>query len=134
MPNNPPGYPSAGAISGPSAVSMHRRHRASVLATVSLLLAAPAVVAVGTGLLAAPGAAVGLVAAVLGLSGIRATRHIQISGRGNAIVGLVLGLVAVLIGALVVTGVFPWIDASTNEVARIHGWLDAHMPWATPEL
>jgi hypothetical protein len=112
--------------------SRQRRPRASLLATLALAVAVAAVLTVATGVLAAPGAALGLLAAFLAVGGIAAARHHHVTGIGNAGLGLLLGLAALAIGALAVTGALTWFDVSTNYVTRLHEWLDIYASWATP--
>jgi hypothetical protein len=130
-----PGFESygGGSVEG-ATVYTHRSPRASVLATVGLLLVLPAAAAVATGVLAAAGAALGLVGTVFAISGLVANRHRHVVGRGNAIIGLVIGALTVAAGVLTVTGVVPWLDADTNQIARLVEWLDANATWARPEL
>jgi hypothetical protein len=85
-----------------------------------------------TGVLVGPGAALGLVAAAFGLAGVVATRQGHIAGTGGAALGLVLGLAALALGVLALMGVVGWLDPAVNNVTRLHEWLDAHAPWATP--
>jgi hypothetical protein len=119
---------------GSSTVSSHHPARASVMATVGLLLATPGALAVATGVLAAPGAVLGLAGAIFAVFGIIASRHRHIAGRGNAIIGLVLGVAAVAVGVLSITGYLSWLDPGTNQVANLIEWLDANASWATPEF
>src|SRR5262245_3823609 len=121
-----------GSTPASRAVSTHLPPRASLMATVSLALAVAGLVTVATGLLAAPGAVLGLLALLFALGGIRASRQRHIAGTTNATLGLVVGLVALVVGVLAVTGVFPFFDSATNNVTRLHDWLDAHASWATP--
>jgi hypothetical protein len=104
------------------------------MATISLALAVAAVFTAATGLLAAAGAALGLLAAIFAVGGIRASSQRHIAGTGSAVMGLVLGLVALAVGVLAVTGALPWFDTATNNVSRLHEWLDTHASWATPDL
>jgi len=115
-------------------VSKPLRPRASLMATIALAVAVAAVLTVATGVLAAPGAALGLLATLFAAGGILATRHRHVAGTGNAVLGLLLGLGALTIGALALTGSFAWldIDSTTNNVTRLREWLDANISWATP--
>lgn len=101
------------------------RPRTSVLASLSLVLAVAAVLAVATGALAGLGAAVGAVAVLLGLAGLSATRrrYRHLAGRTQALVGLLLGLGAVLVGWSAMAGGLPWLDTGTDQVARLRDWL-----------
>jgi hypothetical protein len=115
-------------------VSTHRPPRSSALATLSMLLAVPAALAVATGVLAAAGAALGLLGALAGIGGLTATRYRHIAGRGNAILGLLLGVAALAVGAMAVTGNLAWLDPSVNQFSRLLTWVHAHASWVTPKL
>jgi hypothetical protein len=119
-----------------SSVSKQVRPRASFAAAIALALAVAAVLTVATGVLAALGAALGLLAALFAVGGMAATRQRHVAGTGTAVLGLVLGLAALAVGALTVTGGVGWldIDTSTNNVTRLQEWIDAHAPWLTPEI
>jgi len=101
------------------------------VAPLSLLLSVIAACAVATGALAGVGAIVGLIAAILAVVGIVTTSRAFVSGKPDAVIGLLIGLAAAIVGALAMTGRLSWLDPSTNEVARLHDWLAAHVSWLT---
>ena len=51
----------------------------------------------------------------------------------DALLGVVLGLAAIVVGALALTGTLSWLDGNTNEIMRAHDWLAAQLPVALPE-
>ena len=108
------------------------RARASVIATMSLMFGLTAVLSVLTGVLAGAGVAIGMIAAFAGVGGIATTSRRHVTGKGNALLGLALGLAAVVIGTLAVTHSLSWLNVTTNEVARVHEWLGLHLPWLVP--
>ena len=108
------------------------RPRASMLATFALVLGVVAVLAVFTGLLAGPGVAVGLLALVLGIGGIAATGRRHVAGKGDALLGVTLGLGSVVLGVLVLTGMIPWMDGESNMVMSARDWLASYLPWLFP--
>lgn len=124
--------PGTTAAATSRSVSRQPRLRASLMATIALAVAVAAILTVATGVLAAPGAALGLLAALFAVGGITATRRRHVTGTGNAALGLVLGLVALAVGTLAITGTVTWLDTTTNYVARVQEWLDLNAPWATP--
>src|SRR5882757_5964773 len=102
--------------------------RVSIWAAGGALLAVVAICATVTGLLAPVGAAIGVVATLASLIGLRTTsRHL--SGHGLAIVGVLLGLAAIVIGAFAVTRHYAWPNSTVDEIARWHSWLVARWPW-----
>jgi hypothetical protein len=108
------------------------RARASVVATMALMFGLTAALSVLTGVLAGLGVAIGMIAAFLGVGGVATTTRRHVTGKGNAMLGLALGLAAVVIGTLAVTGNLAWLKVTTNEVARVHEWLALHLPWLVP--
>ena len=84
--------------SGTASVVSHHQARSSVLATVSLVVAVLGALTTLTGVLAAPGAVLGLVAALFGVGGITATRQRHVTGTGNAIIGVTVGLISLAAG------------------------------------
>ncbi len=111
----------------------HLRARASRSATIALAIAVAAVLTVATGVLAAPGAALGLLAVLFAMGGLAAARQRHVAGAANAMIALLLGLTALAVGALAVTGEVAWPDVTANNVTRLHEWLQAHAPWVTPQ-
>jgi hypothetical protein len=108
------------------------RPRASFWASMSLVLGVLAAAAVITGLLAGPGVAVGLLAAFAGLGGIASTSRRHVAGKSDALVGTALGLTAIVVGVLALTGNLSWLNGDTNMVAQVHDWFAAHMSWLLP--
>jgi hypothetical protein len=102
-----------------------------MLATFALVLGVVAVLAVLTGLLAGPGVAVGLFALILGIGGIAATGRRHVAGKGDALLGVTLGLGSVVLGVLVLTGLVPWLDGESNMVIA-RDWLASYLPWLFP--
>jgi hypothetical protein len=116
-----------------STVPAHRRARASGFATMGLAIAVGAALTVATGVLAAPGAALGLLAILSAVGGVFGARKGHVTGTGTASLALLLGLAALAVGGLAVMGVTTWPDTTTNNVAELREWLDTHLPWATPD-
>lgn len=108
------------------------RPRTSMMASFALMLGVVAAGTVLTGLLAGPGVAVGLLAVIFGIGGIAATGRRHVAGKGEALLGLALGLGAIVFGVLALTGMLPWIDGETNMVTSARDWLAASLPWLFP--
>jgi hypothetical protein len=115
-----------------TAVPAGPRARVSVVATMALMFGLTAALSVLTGVLAGAGIAIGMVAAFLGVAGIASTGRRHVAGKGNALLGIALGLAAVVIGTLSLTHSLPWLNPTANEVARVHDWLALHLPWLVP--
>ncbi|MGW4466749.1 thrombospondin [Micromonospora sp. NPDC004704] len=109
----------------PVVVPAGPRPRASLLATLSLVLGVASVLFVLTGTLAGYGIAVGALGALLGVGGISATSRRHVAGKSDALLGLGLGLTAVVIGILAMTGQFTWPTTDGDWVLRFREWLDA---------
>jgi hypothetical protein len=113
------------ALAGP-------RSRASMLATTSLILGLGSAFSVLSGVLAGVGVALGLLATFAAIGGIAATSRRHVSGKGDALLGMVLGLGAIVVGVLAMTGNLPWLNTGTDQVMRLHDWLDVRLPWLFP--
>jgi hypothetical protein len=109
-----------------------KRPRSSLLATFSLIFGVAAALSVLTGVLAGPGVVLGLVAAFIGIGGISATTRRHVAGKMDALVGVILGLAAIVVGSLAYTGSLSWLSTSTNEVVAVHNWLLVQLPWLFP--
>jgi hypothetical protein len=113
------------AVAGP-------RPRASMLATLSLMFALGGVFSVLSGLLAGVGVVLGLLATFAAIGGIAATSRRHVAGKGDAVLGLMLGLASIVIGTLAITGNLPWLDTHADNVLRLHDWLQARIPFMFP--
>ncbi len=101
------------------------RPRASLLATLSLITGVVAALLVLSGPLAGYGIGLGAVALILAIAGISATGSRHVAGKTDALIGLILGLGAVVLGILVLTGSLSWLGTGTDTVTRVREWLDA---------
>jgi hypothetical protein len=101
------------------------RPRASLLATLSLVVGVAAALFVLAGVLAGYGIALGVLGAVLAFGGFSATRRRHIAGRSDALFGLLLSLGAILVGILALSGQYDWPNADADTVARFREWLDS---------
>ena len=101
----------------------------SAWATIGLITGLVAVAASLTGLLAAEGIAVGVVGVLISLVGWRSVRRPHVTGHSLVLIGLLTAMAAIVIGVLAITGDFAWPSSDTNEIERLHAWLDARWPW-----
>lgn len=102
------------------------RPRASLLATLGLILGVASVLLVLTGPLLGWGIGVAAVALIVSLSGIHATGKRHVAGKSDALIGMVLALGAIVIGVLALTGSLSWLGTNTDTVPTFRHWLDAH--------
>lgn len=101
------------------------RPRASLMATLALIIGVVGALATLTGVLAGYGIAAGALAVLLAIGGISATGRRHVAGRSEAMIALMLGLGAIVFGILVVTDSLSWISTASNEVGELRNWLDA---------
>jgi hypothetical protein len=101
----------------------------SAWATIGLITGLVAVAASLTGLLAAEGIAVGVVSMMICLIGWSSVRRPHVTGHSLVLIGLVTAMAAIVIGVLAVTGHFAWPNHHTDEIDRLHTWLNARWPW-----
>ncbi|QGN47070.1 thrombospondin [Micromonospora sp. WMMC415] len=99
--------------------------RSSLLATLGLIAGVAGVLFVLTGTLAGYGIGLGAVGAVLAVLGLAATRRRHVAGTTDALLGIVAGLGAVVLGVLAMTGQFDWPTTDGDWVARFREWLDS---------
>jgi hypothetical protein len=100
--------------------------RASLLATLGLILGVASVLLVLSGPLLGWGIGVAGVALILSLSGIHATGKRHVAGKSDALLGMVLALGAIVLGVLALTGSLSWLGTNTDTVPTFRHWLDAH--------
>ncbi|MFG3707416.1 thrombospondin [Micromonospora sp. NPDC047670] len=114
----PDGAPERPVVAGP-------KPRASLLATLGLVAGVAGALFVLTGTLAGYGIGLGAVGAILAVLGLMATRRRHIAGKTDALLGIVIGLGAVVLGVLAMTGQFDWPTTDGDWVARFREWLDS---------
>jgi hypothetical protein len=113
------------ALTGP-------RSRTSMLATSSLVFGLGGAFSVLSGVLAGVGVALGLLATFAAIGGMAATSRRHVAGKGDAMLGIALGLASIVVGTLAITGNLPWLDTQTDQVMRLHDWLSARLPFLFP--
>ncbi|MFI7605796.1 thrombospondin [Micromonospora sp. NPDC049366] len=99
--------------------------RASLLATLGLVVSVAGALFVLTGTLAGYGIGLGAVGAVLAVLGLVATRRRHIAGKTDALFGIAFGVGAVVVGVLAMTGQFDWPTTDGDWVQRFREWLDS---------
>jgi hypothetical protein len=107
----------ASAVAGP-------KPRASLLATLGLILGVASALLVLSGPLLGYGIGVAVLALILSLSGISATGRRHVAGRTDALIGMVLSLAAVVVGVLALTGSLSWLGTDMQPVHSLREWLD----------
>ncbi|WP_127497724.1 hypothetical protein [Actinoplanes solisilvae] len=103
------------------------RPRASLLATLGLILGVASVLLVLSGPLLGYGIAVASLALILSLSGVHATGKRHVAGKTDALLGLVFSLGAIVLGVLALTGSLPWLGTDVPAVTNVRDWLDARI-------
>jgi hypothetical protein len=106
-----------------------RRGHVSIAAALSLMTGTAGLLVAFTGLLAPVGVVLGALAVVLGIFGFLVVGQNNVSGGGVALFGLILGLGALVVGVLVMSGELSWLSSHDNAVTTIRTWLDAHASW-----
>jgi hypothetical protein len=99
--------------------------RASLLATLGLVLGVVSIMLVLSGPLLGYGIGVGALALILSLSGIHATGKRHVAGKSDALLGMVLSLGAIVLGVLALTGSLSWLGTDVQPVNSLREWLDA---------
>ena len=99
--------------------------RASLLATLGLILGVASALLVLSGPLLGYGIGVAALALILSLAGIHATGKRHVAGKTDALIGMVLSLGAIVVGVLALTGSLNWLGTDTQPVTSVRDWLDA---------
>ncbi|MFJ1539484.1 thrombospondin [Micromonospora chalcea] len=102
-----------------------KRPRASLLATLGLIVSVVGALFVLSGTLAGYGIGVGAAGAVLAVLGLIATRRRHVAGKTDALIGIAVGLAAVVLGVVAMTGQFEWPTTDGDWVGRFREWLDS---------
>jgi hypothetical protein len=107
------------------AVAAGPKPRASLLATLGLILGVGSALLVLSGPLLGYGIGLAVLALILSLSGIHATGKRHIAGKTDALIGMVLALGAIVVGVLALTGSLSWLGTDMQPVTSVREWLDA---------
>jgi hypothetical protein len=99
--------------------------RSSMMATLGLILGVGSALLVLSGPLLGYGIGVAVVALILSLGGIHATGKRHVAGKGDALIGMVLSLAAIVVGVLALTGSLSWLGTDMQPVNTFRQWLDA---------
>ncbi|MET7469790.1 thrombospondin [Micromonospora sp. NPDC005222] len=102
-----------------------KRPRASLLATLGLIVSVAGALFVLSGTLAGYGIGLGAAGAVLAVLGLIATRRRHVAGKTDALIGIAVGLAAVVLGIVAMTGQFDWPTTDGDWVGRFREWLDS---------
>jgi hypothetical protein len=108
----------------PEVVPAGPRPRASVLATLGLIVGVAAMLAVLSGVLLGYGVALGVVGLFLSIGGISATGRRHVAGKSDALLGAAFSVAAMVIGALALTGSLSWLSTEADKVQQLREWLD----------
>jgi hypothetical protein len=105
------------------------RARGSLMANIGLIVSVVGFCAVLTGVLAPEGVVIGLIGGVISLIGFGAGRRPGVTGSGAATLGLIIGLAAIALGAVAMTGNYSWPNSRVNEAQRWHDWFVRQWSW-----
>jgi len=121
----PPAAPTRPEPAAPDVVPAGPRPRSSVLATLGLIFGVAGAFFVLSGALAGYGIALGAIGVLLSVGAFSATRKRHVAGKLDALLGLLIGGAAVVVGILAFTGTFAWPNTDGDWVVRLREWLDS---------
>jgi hypothetical protein len=107
------------------AVAVGPKPRASLLATLGLIVSVGAALLVLSGPLLGYGIGLAVLGLILSLSGVHATGKRHIAGKTDALIGIILSLAAIVVGVLALTGSLSWLGTDMQPVVSVREWLDA---------
>ncbi len=102
-----------------------KKPRASLMATLGLILGVVSALLVLSGPLLGYGIVLAVLALVVSLAGVFATRRRHVAGKSDALIGMVLSLAAIVVGVLALTGSLSWLGTDMQPVDSLREWLDA---------
>ncbi len=105
------------------------RVRGSFWANIGVVISVAGLCATLTGLLAPEGLVLGAIGLVISVGGFRAGRRPGVTGSGAATLGLVIGLAAIVLAVLAMTGNYSWPNSKTDEIKVWHDWLVSQWSW-----
>jgi hypothetical protein len=105
------------------------RARASLFATLALMVGLTSVYAALTGRLAPVAVGLGVLGLLLSFAGLSASGRPRVAGGGLSVFALLLSVGGAVLGVLAMTGTVSWLDSDVDQVARLREWLDAQFPF-----
>ncbi len=105
------------------------RARASLMATLALLVGVTSVYAALTGVLAPMAVALGVIGLLLSFAGLAASGRPRVAGSGLAVLALLLSVGGAVLGVLAMNHTATWLDSDVDQVARLRDWLDTQLPF-----
>lgn len=102
-----------------------KKPRASLMATLGLILGVVSALLVLSGPLLGYGIVLAVPALLVSVLGFLATRRRHVAGKSDALIGIVLSLAAIVVGALALTGSLSWLGTDMQTVTSLRDWLDA---------
>lgn len=105
------------------------RARASILATLALMVGLTSVYASLSGRLAPAGIALGVLGLLFAIGGLSATGRPKVAGGGMATFALLLSLAGAVFGILAVNHTTSWLDSDVDQIARWRDWIDTQFPF-----
>ena len=105
------------------------RARASLAATLALIVGLTSVYCALTGRLAPIAVALGVIGLLLSFAGLSATGRPRIAGSGLAVFALLLSVGGAVLGVLAMTHSVSWIDSDVDQVSRLRDWFDTQFPF-----
>ena len=106
-------------------VTPGKKPRASLMATLGLILGVVSALLVLSGPLLGYGIGLAVLALIVSLAGVFATRRRHVAGKSDALIGMVLSLAAIVVGVLALTGSLSWLGTDMQPVNSLRDWLDA---------
>ena len=103
--------------------------RASMAATLGVIVGLVGVAAALTGLLAPFGVVLGVLGLLFSFAGMSAGRRPNVAGRGLGALGLLVSFVAIVFSVLALTHSMSWLDSNVDQVAKLRDWLNLQLPW-----
>lgn len=105
------------------------RARASLMATIALMVGLTSVYAALSGRLAPVAVALGVLGLLLSFAGMSASGRPRIAGGGLSAFALLLSVAGAVLGVLAIYGSVSWLDSDVDQVSRLRDWLDTQLPF-----
>lgn len=100
---------------------------ATVVTTLGLVVSVAAALFVLTGLLAWYGVGLAIIGLLMSMVGLLTSSRRPRRARFDALLGTAVAAASLLLGALVITDVLPWLNTGTDTVSSLRGWIDNNL-------